>query len=172
MPTMKVPDLATFKAWAKDCAPAARAVCMARAFAEVERERVDAYIAPIFAAYRFEYRPGRSGLTGVIPDPKYLYMVEDLDDPLVAAFYADCAAAHRAHGWTGPADHCPALHAETLRRETERLLIGLAEPLFGLSNDHLFGDNRVKYLELLIGACLSAPHADARAATRTEGQHA
>ena len=36
------PTLQEFKSWSKDCAPAARAVLMARVFAEMERKRVDA----------------------------------------------------------------------------------------------------------------------------------
>jgi hypothetical protein len=37
---MKTPTLPEFKAWAKDCRPAAKAVLMARVYAEMERERV------------------------------------------------------------------------------------------------------------------------------------
>ena len=151
----KQPTLAQFKAWAKDCEPAARAVLMARVFAQVQRERVDAYIRPIFDSYGFVY--GKYGCERQgqrIEDPKNLYMVEDLDDPLMKAYEADCCDAHTANGFKGPRGHCPALVAENLVMTAERLLMELAHPLFGIED--VYGDNRVKYLELLIGACLKS----------------
>ena len=33
-------------------------------------------------------------------------------------------------------------------------MIELSEPLFGVSGYYLHGDDRTKYLELLIGACM------------------
>ncbi len=145
--------LEQFKKFSLDVAPAARAVLMARVFAEMERERVDAYIRPIFDSYGFTYGAiTRGELSGLIPDPKHLYLADD--GPIVADYYAECDAAHRAHGFTGPQGHCPALIAENLVITTERLLIELAEPLFGIKD--VYGENRVKYLELLIGAALKA----------------
>lgn len=160
---MKTPTIAAFKAWAKDCQPAARAVLMARVFADMERERVDAYVRPIFAGYRFEYDPEKSSRPNPMTDPKDLYLVADLEEPRVLAFYAECEEAHRAHGWQGKAGNCPALTADTLRRAAERALIDLAEPLFDVQSDRLFGDNRAKYLELLIGACFASDRERAEA---------
>lgn len=158
MTTIHMPSLAEFKRFSKDIAPAARAVLMARVFAEMERERVDAYIKPIFESYVFQYDPKwaeeeRHGYTGRITDIKYLYLA-DLESPEYKHFLMDCDDAHKAHGSTLPTGHCPALHAEWLLTQTEQALIKLAEPLFGI--EHIYGDDRKRYLELLIGAALKA----------------
>jgi hypothetical protein len=127
---------------------------MARAFAETERARVDTYVAPIFARYDFhvaerwqERRPTK------ITKPGDLYLCDD--EPACKAFYADCDDAHRAHGFTGPAGHCPALTAERLLCEAERALLTLAESTTGVAPDRLYGDNRKKMLDLLIGMCVT-----------------
>lgn len=153
---MKTPSLAQFKRFARDIAPAVRAVLMAQANAELTRERVDAYIRPIFDRYQFRYSSRWEELGakvgGVIQDPKDLYLT-DLDDPLVAAFYADCDAAHKAHGYDLPTGHCPALRAERLLMTAEQCLLELATDLFGVNlADHCFGETRRQALDLLIGA--------------------
>lgn len=154
---MKTPTLPAFKRWAKDAEPAARAVLMARIFEDMERERVAAYVLPIFQSFSFQYDPAkRCGLSGYITKPDDLYLVADLADPLVLKYYEECDTAHRAHGFKGPKGHCPALTAESLRRETERAFMDLARPLFDIDPDSLYGDNRAKYLELLIGACFAS----------------
>lgn len=142
-------NLASFKQWAKECAPAAKAVLMARVFAQLERERVDAYILPILARYQFraDRRHGDDG--ELITKTGDLYLCTD--EPGIAAFFAECDQAHRAHGFKGPQGHCPALTAETLVMRAETALIGLAKPLTGISD--VYGDDRKKYLEILIGAC-------------------
>lgn len=151
-PRPHTPSLPAFKRWARDVQPAAKAVLMARVHADMERERVDAYITPIFASYGFTY--GAMGhkchLDGPIPNQGELYLC---DDPRLPAYYEECDAAHRAHGFTGPHGHCPALVAGYLVLNTENALIDLAKPLFGIEPGSLYGENRAKYLELLIGAC-------------------
>lgn len=144
------PTIEQFKRWAADVQPAAKAVLMARVFAQMERERVNAYIRPIFESYGFTYGAIAHGRTGPIPTPGDLYLCDDT--PMLACFFEDCDTAHRAHGFTGPAGHCPALRAEHLLIVTENALIGLAEPLFGIEN--VYGKDRTTYLELLIGAAL------------------
>jgi hypothetical protein len=142
-----------FKQWAKDVQPAAKAVLMARVFAQMERERVNAYVQPILASYAFKadafdgkFRGGNETIT----KSSDLYLTED---PRLPEFYAACDKAHRDHGFTGPDGHCPALTAEHLLVQTEQALIELAKPLFGI--DDVYGENRTKYLELLIGACFA-----------------
>ena len=127
---------------------------MARVYADMERERVNAYIRPIFDAYRFHELPTIHGA-----DPAEVNAVDRLylcaDEIQVAAFFEECDTAHRAHGFKGPKGHCPALTAENLQRDTERQFMDLAEPLFGVDPSSLYGENRTKYLELLIGACFA-----------------
>jgi hypothetical protein len=149
---MNTPTLPAFKHWAHEVQPAARAVLMARVHVEMEHERVNAYVRPIFDDYKFTYGATAHDRTGPIPDPEHLYLCDD--EPMLAAFYADCDKAHRAHGFTGPAGHCPALRADMLRVITENALIDLAEPLFHIDHTQLYGENRAKYLDLLIGASL------------------
>jgi hypothetical protein len=48
----------------------------------------------------------------------------------------------------------------------ERLLIELGEPLCGIEADRIWGENRTKYLELLIGACTQHMKAEAKEAVR------
>jgi hypothetical protein len=154
-PLRTTPTIQAFKQWANDCAPAARAVLMARVFADMERERVDAYILPIFQSYRFTVaKAWRSGpeKDSIITRPKDLYLSDD--EVLTAAYFDECDQAHRAHGFTGPKGHCPALIAEHLVIVAENALIDLAKPLFGIED--VYGENRQKYLELLIGACMKA----------------
>lgn len=153
---MRTPTIAQFKRFAADITPAVKSVLMAQAYAELTRERVDAYIRPIFDRYRFRYSSRWDELGakcgGIIQDPKDLYLT-DLDDPLVAAFYADCDDAHKAHGYDIPKGHCPALRAEHLLAVAERCLLELATDLFGVNlADHCFGETRRKALDLLIGA--------------------
>ncbi len=108
------PTLAAFKAFSKDIAPAARAVLMARVFADMERERVNAYILPIFQSYRFDELPKTHDYTGPIEDVQHLYLCAD--DVQVAAFFEDCDKAHRAHGFTGPQDRPADLRFSSIRR--------------------------------------------------------
>ena len=151
----KTPTLSEFKVFSKDIAPAARAVLMARVYADMERERVNAYILPIFKSYGFTYGAiARGQREGLIPTPHDLYLADD--GPIMQDYYAECDAAHRAHGFKGSQGHCPALVAENLLMITERALIDLAESLFGIGSNDVFGDDRKKYLELLIGAALKA----------------
>jgi hypothetical protein len=147
--------VAEFKQFAFDIAPAARAVLMTRAHEELTRERVDAYVRPIFDGYQFKYGaiyPEKAGT--LVESPKDLYLCEEEDRLL--NYYEDCDAAHRAHGFTGPKGHCPALIAEHLRFTTESQLIALAAPFFGIADLTMYGDARKKFLDLIIGACIQA----------------
>ena len=108
-------------------------------------------ILPIFEAYHFETLPTIHNAPPVT-DPKHLYLCAD--EVQVAAYFEECDKAHRAHGFTGPQGHCPALTAEYLVIRTEQALIDLAKPLFGIED--VYGDDRKRYLELLIGACIKA----------------
>jgi hypothetical protein len=153
----KTPTLEQFKAFARSNAPAARAVLAARVFAKIERARVDAYVRPIFDARTFEVAEKWRTVAGTperITDPRDLYLCAD--DAACAEFFEACDAAHRAHGFTGPKGHCPALMAENRIIELERDLIDRAADLFGIASSDVWGADRKKYIELLIGACVKA----------------
>lgn len=71
-----------------------------------------------------------------------------------AAFYEACDVEHRKHGFTGPKGHCPALVAENLQRIAEAHLLEAGGKLMGFDGRSIYGDNRKKFLDLLLGACL------------------
>jgi hypothetical protein len=154
------PTLQQFKAWARSHYDMAHTVCMAQAFAQLERERVNAYIKPVFDLFDFyvnlEWRKGEPG-KGVrqdwkIIDPDKLYLSDQGD--LCAEYYAECDREHRKHGFDGPQGHCPALRAEELQRQAEYALLLAASDLFGADLHETYGDQRRKALDLLLGACL------------------
>ena len=151
---MQTPNLNQFKAWAQAHRQQALAVCAAKAFAECERERVDAYIQPIFDSFSFQYcgeLADKCNLSGPVPRED-LYLC---DDPRVQDYYATCDAAHRVHGFTGPDGHCPAMIAENAVMEAERDLIEAGAKLMGIDSTALiYGDTREKLLDILLGACL------------------
>ena len=153
---LRTPTLDEFKTWARAHHALALAVCKAHAFAECERARVNAYILPIFQRYGFR---ADLKLIHQSPDanrplstPDELYLSED---PRIPDYYAECDAAHRAHGFRGPDGHCPALRAENLHIQAENALLEAAHDLLEVDLSGLNGQTRKKMLDLLLGACLS-----------------
>lgn len=151
---MNTPTLGQFKSWAHSHYGLARAVCMAQAFAGRERERIDAYILPLFKRWNFKDETGAE-----ITHPDRLYRCHD--ESYCAAFYEACDVAHREHGFKGKHGHCPALRAERLLVIAENALIEAAKKLFGVEVFMLQSDERRKYLDLLLGACLKEEKAAA-----------
>lgn len=153
---MKTPTLNAFKTWAISHRPLALAVCKAQAFAEYERERVNAYITPIFHQFHFK---ANNKITERDPDfnrplttPEALYLSDDLRIP---DYYAHCDAAHRSHGFKGPEGHCPALIAEHIHIQAENALLEEAQDLLGVDPSSLEGKTREEMLTLLLSACLT-----------------
>ncbi len=153
---MRTPALPAFKKWAKAHYSLAHAVCVAQAFAECQRERVDAYVQPIFDSFGFHYRGDlaeKCNLSGPIPSVKELYLCDD--EAQLALFYEACDQAHAAHGFKGEKGHCPALVAEHILIIAENALMEAANPLFDadfVATAHF--ENRRKLLDCLLGACL------------------
>jgi hypothetical protein len=154
------PTVAEFKEWCLNHGALAFAVVQAQAAAEVTREKVDAYVRPIFDGFGFNYcgplvekvneRGGENLLGLPLPSPRELYLCED---PRVEEYFAACDAEHRRQGYDLPAGHCPALVAEHLLIQAQNALLDSGMALFGL-NVHPCGDDRAKMLRLLLGACL------------------
>lgn len=127
-----------------------RSYIEAKAFAAAERRRVDAYVRPIFDSYRFPVSRRRVDLgePEFVNDPDLLFRCEDAT--LCARFYEECARAHAAHGFTGPADHCPALCAGHNLIIAENALLAEACPLIGApDHSYLTLEIRAKFLRLL-----------------------
>src|SRR4249920_1927891 len=111
-----IPNLDEFKDWAQKHHGLAMAVCLATAFSQCERERVDAYIKPIFASFKFTYSgelAAKCNLSGPIPNEDQLYLCAD--EARLVDYYSECDEEHREHGFTGPKGNCPALTADHLR---------------------------------------------------------
>lgn len=146
---MKTPTIKEFKAWSRMHHGLAYAVIQAKAFAQVERERVNAYILPLFNSFRFSTADTLDGRP--INDPEHLYLCKD--EELCKDFYEACDKAHREHGFTGKHGHCPALMAEHLQIIAENALLDAGCKLMGIESG-LYGENREKMLEILLGACM------------------
>jgi len=144
---MKTPTLNQFQGWAKEHQSLALAVCKATAFAQVTRERVDEYTAPIFQSFKFKDEEGQP-----IEKPGQLYLCKDEDR--CKEYYAEKEIADRAHGWGGEEGYCPALVAEHNQIKMEQALIFKGAKLMGIKG---MGwntlENRKKMLDLLLGAC-------------------
>ena len=139
----KTLTIAALKRWAPKLRPLVVEMLAKRAFAEVERKRVNAYIAPVFAQFRFVDDEG-----AVITNPKRLYHCEDA--AMCAAYYAACDIAHREHGFTGEPGECPALVAEHNQLKAEWAVLESMERFTGLDDGALSRslEIRAKALEL------------------------
>ena len=146
---MKTPTIQQFKKFCRDHYSLAHAVCEAMAFAQCERERVNAYILPLFREWDFRDDEGKP-----IADPKNLYRCND--EGYCTAFFKACDEAHRKHGFKGADGHCPALEAEHLQIIAEGHLLKAGGELMGFDPMMIWGENRRKMLDLLIGACLKS----------------
>lgn len=152
---MKQVSLRQFKTWAKAHHNLAYAVAQSMAYAQCKREQVDAYIKPVFDLFDFYVKPEwrREGDgEGRITSPKMIYLSDQ--EELVAEFFEECDKEHRKNGFNGPKGHCPALEAEHLQVIAENALLEAGAILFGIEDIGLYGDNRKKMLDLLMGACL------------------
>jgi hypothetical protein len=165
-----------FKQWARDNARLALAVCEAQAFSEVTKERVDAYVQPIFERFnficegtmaeRFDASQRKGDTAKCVcrkiktPDHHEFCWLHGPDESQaikdkLRRYYRAVDAEHRRQGYHDlKPGHCPALRAQNLHTPAENALIESARPLFGITD--VYGDNRKKYLKLLIGACINA----------------
>ena len=161
---MKTPNIDDFKAWARANHGAALLVFKAQAFAELERERVDAYIEPLFKSFNFEYCGAlaeKTGMSGPLPSSKELYLCDD--EERVKEYFKACARAHRAHGWQGEEEFCPALVAEHAHVIAENEFLREGCKVFGIDAIPARPDLRQRMLKLLLGACtVSMKEAGAR----------
>jgi len=140
------------KKWAKTNRKHAKAVMKATAFAACERERVDAYVRPIFAGYEFraDMSDGRP-----LTDDERLYLSKDEEGK--ASYYAALNVAHREHGFRGRDGYCPALIARDLQRDAENKLLESLAKFCGLDlegiNRNL--DIRARMLRIALDCCIA-----------------
>lgn len=118
--TTQALTLENLKAFLPTLRPLVLSMTAARAWAAVERKRVNAYILPLFATFTFLDEDG-----ALITDPEHLHNCDD--DALVASYYAACDTAHREHGFTGETGCCPALIAESDQIKAENTVLQALE---------------------------------------------
>lgn len=131
---------AKLQGWARGNRQAVLDMIAARIRAASERARVDAYIEPLFQALGLKDEEGK-----LIALSKNIYRCED--EAASSAFFAACEVAHREHGFTGPADYCPALIAENAMIKAENVVLKAAEKLVGGPVYHL--EDRAKLLGII-----------------------
>jgi len=152
--TATVNTPAEFARWANGAGgELVAAAVRARVAARRERERVDAYVGPIFARYGFVNQ--WTGKPLAVPRDLYLAGGTPEIEERCGAFYKECDAAHRAHGFTGGDGFCPALIAENEVIAAERDLIAGAGGVFGFDPNTCWGGPREKMLDLLYEAALT-----------------
>lgn len=128
------------------------AVLVGRKIAKETREKVDAYIATVFA--RFNFTDSRTGER--IEKPGDLYRCTD--EAACAEFYAACDEAHAANGFKTPGPgYCPALIAENEVAKAERALVRHAQLFIGVDFVSAKPDLYRKALELFLVSPAARP---------------
>ena len=142
---------ADLKAWAAAHRGVVKAHLALVAFAELEAERVAAYIAPVFAKFSFV----SDALEGSHPitDPEDLYLSDDEEQ--MGEYYAACDVAHRLNGFTGPEGWCPSGMAKTAVISSENDLVKAFEKFTGFTGYGRYPKIRANVLELILKVCLS-----------------
>lgn len=135
---------------------------LATAYAQLERERVDAIQRKVLEEQNYYGRV--DGRQARIREPKQSWL---MDDDSSERYFAKLNAIHLANGFARAADgYCPALCAESLQTEAEWALILAAEEFFpDCTNDRLLCgtkeqgglETRQKYLDLMIGLVVNSP---------------
>lgn len=145
-----------------DIKSAVRALLLAKTFAQVEREMIDAMQRDILMdgdrpLYRVIQKKQDQGRPEWITDPKYAYSMSK-DDYL--SYSAECDHRIKQMGYDVPEGYCPALIAESLQRKAEKILIDSAKGLIGFSFDDLIYTKPGiydKYVNLLCSLVISLP---------------
>lgn len=108
----------TLKAWAAANQGYGRALIVARGVAKAIRIWVDSYTTPIVAQFDFVDEDTGERIT----KPGDVWNAGASEETF-ERYYAALDAAHRAHGFTGPEGHCPALIAESQIIDAENTLL-------------------------------------------------
>ena len=149
----------------KMCEPAVNALLLAKAYAAVKREQVDAVSRRLLAESVYmvadenrtnDDHPER------ITDPRYDWM---MGSEAFAGYYAKRNAILLETGIKPaamPEEHCPALTAEYQKTKAEWVVLKTAWAL--IASDHpadgwedLYGDNRDTFLDLVINLVVNRP---------------
>lgn len=131
---------------AKAIEPAVNVYLAARVVAELEREKCNAIQKKVLVSMGYDCEPSRAWNV--------------LSDAEAARYYGYLDAAYAAAGYELEPGYCPALMAETAQTKAARALVDAAEPFMEVSADQVLCaglDKYKKYIDLLVGLCVSAP---------------
>ncbi len=155
------------KALLQDISPHVSNVLLAMVMAKAERERVDVIQRRILAedeyTGRMHERSEQGDVQYRITEPKDTY---HMDDQSSEQYFARCDAEYKRAGYDLEPGFCPALIADSLKRDAEHALIDAAETHFpGLAVNKLLCGTADKnglealqsYLDLLIGMVVNSP---------------
>ena len=138
---------------------AAAKVIATKAAYKAVKERVDAYVAPIFASMKDSFPLGKYA-KGPIESPKEIFLA-DLNSPEVKAYWDALQVAHKENGFNVPEGYCPALCAEHEHLEAKWDICDVA---YSLCNELPTRDQATgtverfdKYVETLVGLLLAGP---------------
>ena len=142
----------------------------ARVIAESTRTKVNAIEVQLLTEREFTATFGTTGDTDSaraaratkmptrIRDPKSFYLQQD--QAAAAEFYAEANRRERAAGIKPAAmsdDHCPALAAENLLLDAERVLIDSSGRPMGITHDLLAGEKWAEWLNLVVRMVVNHP---------------
>lgn len=163
------------------CTPEIRAAVeayiMGKAFARMERKRVDAYVLPIWESYDFRISEDMAGgpqeVGEKLKNPGEIYLAGD--DIRVDRFFEECREAHIANGWKGPRDQCPALVAEHQLTKLEAALIDVSAKPFKMCDQDFWErpnalENRKAWIDNVCGLIVSTFKLDAEKIIREAGR--
>lgn len=128
----------------------------AKASAEYMRERVDAYLQPVFK--RYEFWCAHTGER--IENYRQIYRALDTQEEQCDAFFRACDAEHRRQGYEPEQfGQCPALVAEHQAIEQRKKLLDHARKM--LDMPEIYSPDLLDQLEeLVVGAVMNGPNGE------------
>lgn len=134
------------------------AVLMAKVFAQVEREKIDAMNRDILTTDVYLSTSSPQNQEKVrITESQDSWLLCDAD---AKTYYAVRDFRIKQMGYDLKPGHCPALIAENVLTDTEHLLVEVAKPVFGVDLHDLLCagmDKYHKYIDLLCKLVVSMP---------------
>ena len=134
------------------------AVLMAKAFAQIEREKIDAMDRDILLSDIYLSAPSPQNQEKArITKPQDSWLLCDAD---AKTYYAVRDFRIKQMGYDLKPGHCPALIAESVLSDARHLLVEVAKPVFGVDLHDLLRagmDKYYQYIDLLCKLVVNAP---------------
>jgi len=147
-------------AMAKALEPHVNTVLLSEVLAEATRQRVQPVKEEVLARYDYRINLELGGHREKdhgekITDPEKLHLTTDDCTP----YYAELHERYVAMGYDDLPEvgYCPLLIAEHLKIDAENELLDAGCEMLGIESGRVYGKNRKKMLDLLIGLVVNAP---------------